>query len=340
MRSRRRAVLRFALGIAFAAIVFAEVVPRIASYGSVAHQLGTVSWPWVAALAGGTLLDVLTTALPWQAVLPQLSFLPALAFTQASTALATLLPGGAPLGMALSFGFLRRLRVDRGHAAFAVALTGIWSQVMILVYPLVGALLVFATGQLSSSTAAIAGASAACGALIVGLAVAALRSPGAARWLGDTAARLGARVARLLHRDPPDWSGESLVNLRAERLVLLRRRWPWLTVATLANQLTAYLVFEFSLRAVGIPVATVPHSEAFLAWAIGRVITSLPLTPGGIGVVELGMIGTLVGFGASNAHVVAAVLLYRGVIVLPTLVIGLVSIPAIRRLATTPAEPV
>jgi uncharacterized membrane protein YbhN (UPF0104 family) len=339
MRSRRRAVLRFALGIAFAAIVFVEVVPRIASYGSVAHQLGTVSWPWAAALAGGTLLDILTTALPWQAVLPQLGFLAALAFTQASTALATLLPGGAPLGMALSFGFLRRLRVDRGHAAFAVALTGIWSQVMILVYPLVGAVLVFATGQLSGSTAAIAGASAACGVLIVGLAVAALRSPGAARWLGDTAARLGARVARLLHREPPDWSGEALVNLRAERLVLLRRRWPWLTVATLANQLTAYLVFEFSLRAVGIPVATVPHSEAFLAWAIGRVITSLPLTPGGIGVVELGMIGTLVGFGASNAHVVAAVLLYRGVIVLPTLVIGLVSLPAIRRLAATPAEP-
>jgi uncharacterized membrane protein YbhN (UPF0104 family) len=241
--------------------------------------------------------------------------------------------------MALSFGFLRRLRVDRGHAGFAVAVTGIWSQVMILIYPLVGAILVFATGNLSSSTAAIAGASAACGALIVGLAVAALRSPGAARRLGDAAARIGARFARLFHRAPPDWSGDALVNLRAERLVLLRRRWGWLTAATLANQLTAYLVFEFSLRAVGVSVASVPPSEAFLAWAIGRVISSLPLTPGGIGVVELGMIGTLVGFGASNAHVVAAVLLYRGVIVLPTLVIGLLALPALGRLARAPAEP-
>ena len=114
--------------------------------------------------------------------------------------------------------------------------------------------------------------------------------------------------------------------------MLLRRRWPWLTAATLANQLTAYLVFELSLRAVGVSVATVPPSEAFLAWAIGRVISSLPLTPGGIGVVELGMIGTLVGFGASDAHVVAAVLLYRGVIVLPTLVVGLASLPVLRRL--------
>jgi uncharacterized membrane protein YbhN (UPF0104 family) len=339
MRRRRRAVLRFALGVALVAAVFAEVVPRIASYGSVGHRLATIPAPWAAGLAAAALLDVLTTPLPWQSVLPQLPFLGALAFTQASTALTTVLPGGAPLGMALSFGFLRRLRVDRGHAGFAVALTGVWSQVMILVYPLAGAVLVFATGHLSTSTAVIAGASAAAGALIVGLAVAALRSPGGARWLGDAAARVAAWAARLLRRTPPNWSGEALVNLRAERLVLLRRRWPWLTAATLANQLTAYLAFELALRAVGITFGSLPPSEAFLAWAIGRVITSLPLTPGGIGVVELGMIGTLVGFGASNAHVVAAVLLYRGVIVLPTLVIGLLALPTLRRLAAATAEP-
>jgi uncharacterized membrane protein YbhN (UPF0104 family) len=339
MRSRRRAVLRFALGVVLAAAVFAEIVPRIASYGSVAHRLGTVSLPWALGLAAASLLDIVTTALPWQAVLPQLSFLRALAFTQASTALTTLLPGGAPLGMALSFAFLRRLRIDRGHAAFAVAVTGIWSQVMILVYPLVGSILVLATGELSATTAAIAGVSAVCGALIVGLTVAALRSEGAARWLGDAAARAGARVAGLFRRNPPGWSGEGLARLREERLVLLRRRWGWLTAATLANQLSAYLVFELSLRAVGVSIATVPLSEAFLAWAIGRLISSLPLTPGGIGVVELGMIGTLVGFGASGSHVVAAVLLYRGVIVLPTLVVGLVSLPVLRRLAAAPAEP-
>jgi uncharacterized membrane protein YbhN (UPF0104 family) len=338
MRSRRRAVLRFALGVALAAIVFAEVLPRIASYGSVAHRLGTISAAWIAALAAGSLLDIVTTAFPWQAVLPRLRFLAALAFTQASTALTTLLPGGAPLGMALSFGFLRRLRVARGDAAFAVAVTGIWSQVMILVYPLVGAILVFATGNLSSSTAVIAAVSAAVGAVIVGLTVAALRSAGAARWLGDLAARVGAWGAGLFHRPPPGWSGEALVRMRAERLVLLRRRWPRLTASTLANQLSAYVVFEFSLRAVGVSTASLPLSEAFLAWAIGRVISSLPLTPGGIGVVELGMIGTLVGFGVSHAHAVAAVLLYRGVIVLPTLVIGLVALPLLGRFAPNPAE--
>jgi uncharacterized membrane protein YbhN (UPF0104 family) len=322
MRTRRRVLLRAALSVAVVAAVFAAVLPRIASYGSIAHQLAGVSAPWAAGLAGAALLDVVTTALPWQAVLPQLSFVGALAFTQASTALTTVLPGGAPLGMAISFGLLRRLSVSRSQAAFAVALTGIWSQVTILVYPLVGALLVFATGRLSGSTAAIAGASFAAGAVIVGLAVATLRSPRAGLRLGDLAARLGARIAPLLRRDPPDWSGEGLVRVRDEWVGVLRRRWPSLTAATLANQLTAYVAFELSLRAVGISFASLPPSEAFLAWAIGRVISSLPLTPGGIGVVELGMIGTLVGFGAPHAHVAAAVLLYRGVIVLPTLAAG------------------
>ena len=335
MRRHRRALLRSALGVALAIVVFALVVPRIASYGSVAHRLGHISAGWTAALALAALLDILTAALPWLVLLPQLSFFNALGFTQASTALTLVLPGGAPLGMAISFGFLRRLRVSRGQAAFAVALTGIWSQTTIFVYPLVGALLVFASGDLSPSTAAIAAASAAAGALLVGLAVLALRSPRFALWLGDLAAGVAAWFALRLRRDPPSWSGETLVRFRQERVVLLRRQWPALTAATLANQLTAFLVFEFSLRAVGISYASLSLSESFLAWAIGRVISSLPLTPGGIGVVELGLIGTLVGFGAPHAHVVAAVLLYRALIIVPTLIVGTAGLLVLRR----PAAP-
>jgi uncharacterized membrane protein YbhN (UPF0104 family) len=263
-------------------------------------------------------------------LLPQLSWVEAIGFTQASTALTMVLPGGAPLGMAISFGLLRRLGVTAGQAGFAVALTGIWSQVMIFLYPLVGSALVFGSGDLSSSTIAIAGASAAAGGLIVALAVAALRSPGAARWLGDAAGSVGAWFARLFRRHPPDWSGEALLRVRNERLADLRKRWPSLTAATLLNQLSAYLVFELCLRAVGISVETLPPSQAFLAWAIGRVISSLPLTPGGIGVVELGMIGTLVGFGAPHAHTVAAVLLYRAAIIVPTLVVGSVALLGFR----------
>src|SRR3954469_6698596 len=70
MRSSRRAVLRFALGVALAVAVFVGVVPPIASYGSAAHQLGTISWPWIAALTAASLADIATTAPPGQGGLP------------------------------------------------------------------------------------------------------------------------------------------------------------------------------------------------------------------------------------------------------------------------------
>jgi uncharacterized membrane protein YbhN (UPF0104 family) len=313
---RRRTLIQGVVGIALVAVLFVEILPRIANYGSVGHRLAAVSAPWIAALALGSLLDIVTTAPPWKVLLPQLSWLGALGFTQASTALTSVLPGGAPVGMALSFGLLKRLKVSSGEAGFAVALTGIWSQGLILVYPLVGSLLVLGTGRLTGTTLAIALASGAVAAGIAVVVVLAFRSP-----------RLGRRL------------GERFTELRTRQLGALRKRWPPLTAATLANHLSACVVFEFSLHAVGLPGGEVTGTEIFLAWAIGRVISTLPLTPAGAGFVELGMIGTLVGFGANHAHVVAAVLLYRGVIVLPTLLVGFVSLFLLRYERTsTPAS--
>lgn len=328
---RRRVLTRGALGVALAAVVFFVVLPRIANYGSVGRQLQTVSAAWGAALAAAALIDILTSALPWKVVLPQLSWFGALAFPQASTALTSVLPGGAPVGMAISFGLLRRQRVSGGEAGFAVALTGIWSQLAILVYPLAGAALVFGSGRLSESSAAIAGASAAVALVGAGAAVAALRSRRAALWLGRTVRRIAGAVAGLVRREPPSWDEEAVVRFRDERVALLRRRWPALTAATLANQLSAYLAFELSLRALGISFHQLPPTETFLAWAVGRLLSSLPLTPAGAGFVELGMIGTLVGFGGPHAHIVAAVLLYRGLIVVPTLAAGFLALLFLRR---------
>ena len=53
---------------------------------------------------------------------------------------------------------------------------------------------------------------------------------------------------------------------------------------------------------------------------------SIPITPGGIGVVELSLTATLIGFGGNNAGVVAAVLVYRFLTMVPTLVVGLIAV--------------
>ena len=80
-------------------------------------------------------------------------------------------------------------------------------------------------------------------------------------------------------------------------------------------------------------------TEAFAAWTFVRLLGSIPITPGGIGIVELGLTGALVGFGGPNDAVVAAVLLYRVLTVVPTLVLGLVAGALWRRLRPEASAP-
>ena len=52
-------------------------------------------------------------------------------------------------------------------------------------------------------------------------------------------------------------------------------------------------------------------AEVFAVFSFGRLISALPITPGGLGVIELGYIGGLSAAGGDKAPVVAAVLMFR-----------------------------
>src|SRR4029078_6727412 len=91
-------------------------------------------------------------------------------------------------------------------------------------------------------------------------------------------------------------------------------------------------------RAVGIGAGEITWVEAFAGWSLARALQLIPLTPGGVGPVELGMQGVRVGFGGANAEVVAAVLIYRAFTVVPTLLLGLATMAAWRWLGPERAE--
>jgi uncharacterized protein (TIRG00374 family) len=162
---------------------------------------------------------------------------------------------------------------------------------------------------------------------------------GIARWLGDLAARVVSWGLRLIRRGPVKWTGESLVAFRNQAVALLGRRWHVITLATLAGQLTVFLLFLVCLRVLDVSAGEVSLIEAFAAWSLVRLLGSLPITPGGIGIVEVGLTSALVGFGGQNAEVVAAVLVYRTLTMVPTLVLGLVTAAVWRRLEK-PSQPV
>jgi uncharacterized protein (TIRG00374 family) len=130
------------------------------------------------------------------------------------------------------------------------------------------------------------------------------------------------------------WGGENLEVFRLEAGEFLVRRWHALTIASLAGSLSVFALLVVSLRAFGVSAAEVSLVEAFAAWALVRMVASIPVTPGGVGIVELGLTGALVGFGGANAPVVAAVLVFRFLTVVPTLVLGLIAAFTFRRHAS------
>lgn len=332
-RARRpwRRYLLTAAGAAFALATFAYFLPQIADYRDVWAVMQELSWEWALALAGATVLNIVTFAPPWLVVLPGLGFVRALALTQASTALSIVFPGGAAVGIAGAFGILRRWGRSAREIARGVTLVSLWNQFANLSYPV---LAIFALAVTGGSSPVLATA-AFVGAAVLGVAIAALAavlaSQRTATGIGDLTAQLVSWVLGKLGRPPVPWGGESFDRFRADAASLLRRRWHVLTLATYLGTLTVFLVLLVALRAFGVPGTEVSFVEAFAAWALARILGTIPITPGGIGVVELGLTGALVGFGGSNAGVVAAVLAYRFLTMIPTIVLGLAAVPLLNR---------
>jgi uncharacterized membrane protein YbhN (UPF0104 family) len=318
-------VLAAAASLAAIAATFVFVLPRIADYSAVWGVLRTLSWPWLGGLTGVTVLNLATFPLPWTAALPGLGYFNALRMTMASTAFSLIVPGGAPAGMAASFAMLRSWGLDGVAVTRAVALTGIFNQLSTFVFPVVAVLVLAVEGTASTTLELVALLGLGVAVAVAAALAAGLARERFARAVGDRAAALVSRLARLWRRGDVGWNGTSFVRLRAETLTLLRERWVALTATTLVNQLVGFLMLDLSLRAFGITRAEVPVAASFAAWSIGRVLASLPLTPGGIGAVELGLTTSLIGFGGPNAKVVAAVLVYRAASIAPTVLAGLLA---------------
>lgn len=331
MHGRRAHLVFTALGLAVVVATFAFVLPRIADYGDVWGVLQRLDAAWLAALGGAVVLNVVTYAPPWMVALPGLRFRQALPLTQASSAVTYLAPGGGLVGVAGSYGLLRTWGFAPRAVARAVTLTAVWNQLANLLLPVVGVLLLSIEEQQDAvlTTAAIVGSivfTVAVGALVL-----VLWSASFARAIGGVAERLVDRA-----RPPREEAGRRwparLAEFRGATVDLVRRRWAALTAAAVVGNLAVFVVLLLSLRAVGVGSSELTWIEAFAGWSLARTLQQVPLTPGGVGPVELGLTGILVGLGGPNAAVVAAVLLYRALTVLPTLLLGLATMLVWRRL--------
>jgi putative heme transporter len=90
----------------------------------------------------------------------------------------------------------------------------------------------------------------------------------------------------------------------------------WLSMA---NWLLDAACLALCFVAVG---GAVPWGAVLLAFAGSKVVSSIGITPGGVGIVEGGLVATFVALGTSGPTAVAAVLLYRVITFVGLVVIG------------------
>ena len=325
------------IGIAVVAATFVFVLPKIANYGEVWSVVKQLSWLQIAALVAATLLNLVTFAPPWMIALPGLGFRRAFVLTQASTASTYIAPGGAAVGVGLAFAILRSWRFSAGSVGLATALTGIWNQLALLGFPAVALALLTLKQEQNALLQSVALIGLVVSVVAIAAFTGALATPKLAHFIGQETIRLVNWVIGIFGRGPVGWTADSFVRFRNRAVGLLRHRWIALTLATLAGQLSVFVLFLVSLRVLGVSAGEVGGVEAFAAWSLTRLLGSLPITPGGLGVVEVGLTTALVGFGGANAEVVAAVLVYRFLSIVPTLVLGLIAGAMWRRF--TPARP-
>ena len=311
-----------ALGVAIIVAVFGFALPRIASYRDVVEVVSALSGWEIAALLAAVAWNIFTFAPPWRAAMPGLGLRRALVVTQASTAAASVFPGGEAVGVGLTFGMLNAWGFRRAAIVAAVAVVSalnLLAKVLLPVAALAGLLVTGREGGLLPLLTLIAVAAV---SIILGAGIGALRTDASTRAFGTRLDGWRRRIPLVRRRTGTGPLGERLSHFRSESIGLLRRRWLQLTVWTLLGHTAVFIVLLVTLRAVGVTGDEVSVVEAFAAWALTRLLTAIPITPGGLGIIELGLTGALVAAGGANDEVVAAVLLYRLLTWLPSILLG------------------
>src|SRR4029077_12467885 len=242
-----------------------------------------------------------------------------------SSAVANTLPAGGALGMGVSWAILSSWGISTADYVLYTLVSGIWNVFARLGLPVL-ALLVLMTATRPDAVliAAAAVGLALLAALAAGLGLL-LRSESFALHAGQTLQHAAARACRLARRQAPSRIARSLADFRDRAAGLLAARGRRITVATVASNLILWLVLLACLRGTGLSQAQVPWQTSLAAFAFVRLLTVLPITPGGLGITELGLIAILTAGHQDGAQVTAAVLLYRAVTYLPPIPLGAIA---------------
>lgn len=294
---------RATLGLVVVVLAFAWILPSFASYGDVAQTLAGADRRFAAPLLVVSAFNLAAPALLQRAALPGLRLIDAVLVDWITSAVTNTVPGGSAVAVGMTWSMYRARRLTGAAIARSIVVTGVGDQMVKLSAPLLAVLWLSTQRPVGPGLLQAAAAGGVLFTVVIGLS--------ALLVVGDRAAGV---MGRLVDRLPLTGTGwvERFERLRTDTVELVQSRWRGLTLWTLAGHLNLFLLLLLCLRAVGVERTDLSAAAVFAALAFGRLVTALPLTPGGLGVMEVGLTGALAAAGtAPEAAVVAAVLMFR-----------------------------
>jgi uncharacterized protein (TIRG00374 family) len=269
-------------------------------------SLAHLDWPF-ALLA--LVVEVVSYLCLWELdriALHTKAWFPVVTSQLSGSAIGRVLPGGGVTATAFSVSMLRRAGYDTGDAAAALGATSALQAGTTFALPLLALPAILGGAPIDRSLAQAAYL----GAAVVVLLVAA----GALVFTTDRPLELVGRATQWLlnktvcRKKPISGLPQKLLAYRDYVRTTLGREWKAALLAAAGNTGFDYLALLAALRAVG---ADPQPSLVLLAYTAAKGLSLIPLTPGGLGFVEAGLVGTLKLAGVSAADAFAATLLYR-----------------------------
>jgi uncharacterized membrane protein YbhN (UPF0104 family) len=306
--------------------VLVGIVVLAPGLGEARRHLGNADPGWLAVAVGLEFLSSWSYVLLFRPVFcRRMSWRSASEISWAELGMGSIVPASGAGGLALGAWILRRSgmpgeQIARRSVAFFLLKSLVnWVAVFVI-----GAL--FAVGVLGPHQPlwrTALPAVLALGVIVAVVAIGSLNEPRPAPADAERAARWWTAVRR------------ALVGGVREAVELARRGEATVLVGTFGYWAFDNLVLWATFHAVG---ASPPLSVILLGYLIGQLGGALPI-PGGVGGIDLGLVGTLIVYGAPAQATVAAVLAYRLILFWLPLIGGAVAFWSLRRWLNKPERP-
>jgi uncharacterized protein (TIRG00374 family) len=309
--SKRKRIIQGTLSIGLGVAIIVFVLPQFADMSEVWRAIKDMTTLEMVVLLAFAIWNLMTYLIITVIATPGLTYPQAFVQSESTTAVSNTVPAGGAVSIGLTYGMLGSWGFSKSRITVSVLVTGIWNNFAKLGLPIVAVAILMLEGGAGGGR--IISALIGLGALVAAIVIFALilRSEDFARRAGLRAERIANSLRRLLHKDPASGYDLAVVKFRSRIIGLVRHRWVGLTVWTLVSHLSLYAVLLVALRQIGVSDDEVSWARVLAVFSFARLLTAIPLTPGGLGVIEIALIAGLDNSAVSHSEVVGAVLLFR-----------------------------